>query len=69
LKLRPLPWPLICWLVTPATVVEREKIAAVVGRLSISVRLTTVPTCVRPVSTIGAACVTVTVSARPPVAG
>ena len=66
LKLRPLPWPLICWPVTPATVVEKSrKLRPSIGRLSISVRLTTVPTCVRPGSTIGASPVTCTVSCSP----
>ena len=61
LKLMPLPWPLICWPVTPAICVEKlRKSRPLLGRFSISVRDTTAPPCVRPRSTMGAAAVTVT---------
>ena len=61
LKLMPLPWPLICWPVTPATTVEKlRKSRPLLGRFSISVRDTTAPVCVRPASMTGASAVTVT---------
>ena len=61
LKLMPLPWPLICWPVTPATSVEKlRKSRPLLGRFSISVRDTTAPVCVRPGSMTGASAVTVT---------
>ncbi len=62
LKLRPLPWPDICWPVTPATVVEKSrKLRPLIGRLLISLLLTTVPSEARPTSTMGVSWVTVTV--------
>ena len=67
LKLIPLPWPLTCCPVTPATWVEKlRKSRPLLGRFSISVRDTTAPVCVRPRSMTGAAAVTVTSWLMPP---